>query len=569
MRSFREVRMSTVGITGVIASFLVSQALAQSNVSFTLEMGGDNHASAYKAGSRQYFTPGSTSDGQIFAPNSLATWAIRLGCGGVQQNGNGAGSTVKGVANFVFDLELHSGSEAGPPVTGPVFKSTINDGQNGDLLAAAAFAFSFNLISSGPGRVVDQSFGTPPAGGYTGGPLCGGVDGSADRLKSATYPTPEPGKLIGMGAGYNAWLASGTGKTTPGLGMNITAGITPDMAICEGQLDLTGLPMGTYVLKVIPAAGNNVLRGDLNLNQNQNSFATAADTTTGDTITFEIGNPLAGKATNPNPPHDSAGATPLITTSPVVLSWTAGSNSTGHDVYFGTTNPPPSVSTNQAGTTYNAGVLGTGHYYWRIDERNLEAAITTGDVWEFHVTAPAQITAWRTVLSHGASLPLALSSTSTTTEPRQGGVRLIEIDFDRECGLFDPFSPIMAVGSDSNSYPSTALSFVNADRTLRIEYASGLPDQLCYTIDLSGEIVGDYELGLPIGGDVNCTFRNLYGDANPMAGGIVTLSDVLCVKARVGTPVADSPWADLDRNGLIENADVMAAKSQLDHNVCP
>jgi hypothetical protein len=64
------------------------------------------------------------------------------------------------------------------------------------------------------------------------------------------------------------------------------------------------------------------------------------------------------------------------------LSWTAGSESESHDVYFGTTDPPPFVG-NQLGTTFDPGLMGRLQtYYWRIDEVNGNGT-TTGVVWSF------------------------------------------------------------------------------------------------------------------------------------------------------------------------------------------
>ena len=62
------------------------------------------------------------------------------------------------------------------------------------------------------------------------------------------------------------------------------------------------------------------------------------------------------------------------------LSWTAGSYATSHDVYFGTTNPPPFVQ-NQTGTTFNPVMAADTTYYWRIDE--VDGGTYTGDVWSF------------------------------------------------------------------------------------------------------------------------------------------------------------------------------------------
>jgi arylsulfatase A-like enzyme len=66
----------------------------------------------------------------------------------------------------------------------------------------------------------------------------------------------------------------------------------------------------------------------------------------------------------------------------LTLSWTSEFKATTHDVYFGTTNPPPYVA-NQETSEFDPGVLENGTtYYWRIDEKNANGT-TTGDVWSF------------------------------------------------------------------------------------------------------------------------------------------------------------------------------------------
>ncbi|MHC4642282.1 MAG: hypothetical protein ACYS32_11610, partial [Planctomycetota bacterium] len=66
----------------------------------------------------------------------------------------------------------------------------------------------------------------------------------------------------------------------------------------------------------------------------------------------------------------------------VDLSWTAGVGATSHDVYFGTSNPPPFLL-NQATTTFDPGTMAYGTtYYWRIDEVDAYGTIT-GTAWSF------------------------------------------------------------------------------------------------------------------------------------------------------------------------------------------
>ncbi len=64
------------------------------------------------------------------------------------------------------------------------------------------------------------------------------------------------------------------------------------------------------------------------------------------------------------------------------LSWAAGIGATSHDVYFGTSSPPPFAG-NQPGTSFDPGQMDRYRtYYWRIDEVNTHGT-TSGAVWSF------------------------------------------------------------------------------------------------------------------------------------------------------------------------------------------
>ena len=64
------------------------------------------------------------------------------------------------------------------------------------------------------------------------------------------------------------------------------------------------------------------------------------------------------------------------------LSWIPGRYAASHDVYFGTSSPPPFVC-NQTSKTFDPGIMVyRTKYYWRIDEVN-KWGKTTGVVWSF------------------------------------------------------------------------------------------------------------------------------------------------------------------------------------------
>lgn len=284
MRSFH-VKAGLTGFAVATLAVVAAQAFAASYVNYSLELGGDNHAAEWKAGQRVLMDRGSAANGQEFYNGEPLTWAVVLEAGGAhsQPGHDSDGYEVFGAANVVFNLELREGSENGPLVTSAQFASAINDGTNGDPTAASAFAISYNVGLATYGRLIDPR--------TSGGP----------RMEPIfTYPTAEPGKLIGQGSGYKEWNRTGTNtvKTAPGIGMvqmpdgsggHVAGlGVVP---VAEGQLDLSNLNLGTtYYLKVIPGNGNNVLRGDLNmlLSVDRPAFAVAANGTAGGSISFTV-----------------------------------------------------------------------------------------------------------------------------------------------------------------------------------------------------------------------------------------------------------------------------------------
>ena len=92
---------------------------------------------------------------------------------------------------------------------------------------------------------------------------------------------------------------------------------------------------------------------------------------------------LPSPAGNPNP---ADGATSVDLDAD--LSWKAGLGATSHDVYFGTSSPPPFIG-NQTDTIYDPGTMDYDTmYYWRIDEVGAYGT-TIGLAWSFTtITSP-------------------------------------------------------------------------------------------------------------------------------------------------------------------------------------
>jgi hypothetical protein len=83
----------------------------------------------------------------------------------------------------------------------------------------------------------------------------------------------------------------------------------------------------------------------------------------------------------PSPPNGASGVDPNVT-----LTWSA-SGATSYDVSFGTSSPPPLVSTGQTSSSFANGTLSDGTtYFWQVVAHNTSGA-TTGALWSF-TTAP-------------------------------------------------------------------------------------------------------------------------------------------------------------------------------------
>ena len=110
---------------------------------------------------------------------------------------------------------------------------------------------------------------------------------------------------------------------------------------------------------------------------------------------LDYGSTNSGKTTltavSPDPP---AVASILAPTDGAVdwlsgnIYWVSGAGAQSHNVYFGTTNPPPFIGNQPlASTNYKHGVVSAATtYYWRIDEVN-NFGTTAGVVWSFDVSA--------------------------------------------------------------------------------------------------------------------------------------------------------------------------------------
>ena len=248
-------------------------------------------------------------------------------------------------------------------------------------------------------------------------------------------------------------------------------------------------------------------------------------TVTGDVWSFTVRDQTT--AWNPDPVSGASGVA-----SDAILSWSSGTQTVSHDVYFGTTNPPAFIQNQPLGQeSYNPpGDFIKGQtYYWKIDEVN---GLDTyeGIVWDFTVVAGAANLSWDdggadhlwttsanwnpddvpglatdvSILNSGSGPLIDSTVTAVCTVIRQGGSGLTNT-FDMTGGSFTTSSDFI-LGESSGS---TAI--FNMD--------GGSVE--AYSIWVGN--VGDGELNMNAG-TINVTDEPLYVSKSSANTGIIRLN---------------------------------------------
>ena len=102
---------------------------------------------------------------------------------------------------------------------------------------------------------------------------------------------------------------------------------------------------------------------------------------TGDIWSFTT---VPGYATQPDPANDG-----LVVALDATLSWLPGPTAATHDVYFGTSSPPPFIGNQEESGFDPNGLEPKTTYYWQIDEIEADGTtIYTGDIWSFKTPRP-------------------------------------------------------------------------------------------------------------------------------------------------------------------------------------
>ncbi|WP_445454308.1 T9SS type A sorting domain-containing protein [Flavobacterium sp. 25HG05S-40] len=131
--------------------------------------------------------------------------------------------------------------------------------------------------------------------------------------------------------------------------------------------------------------------------------------------------------TSPTSPADASAACEGIATT---LSWPAAEGATGYDVVLDGT----PVSSNQAGLTFNAGILASGAHTWTVSPRNFVGAATGCPTWSFTTVAPPTAGA--------ISGPLAAITGTNYSYDSTGGSGFASLQWKSSLTLGGPYTTI-------------------------------------------------------------------------------------------------------------------------------
>lgn len=320
-----------IGMT-VIAMLLVAPAFGQTaKIEYFLQLGGSsNGLGLYTPGNEYSAYPNDPSETGPEVTDTL-NWAVR-----VQASGQHNGVDIWGVANVVWDLKLYKADN----VTGIGEDQTVGaDATVGNTGSSVQVPFGFSADAQTPGFFSSMDPGLAAAFARTfrvyngaglddgGSPIYSTIVDPADiadgpGLSRYTYPNTmsnsqaKSGTLVGMGAGYTKFdsrpcdpdIDPGCTNGPERSGVGLTSGSCFQLGdafsniIAEGQLRLTGLPPGRYILKLVPGKGNNILRGDTDaacedVILGNFAAAPAESNVVGDVVPFVIAGAIQGTLT--------------------------------------------------------------------------------------------------------------------------------------------------------------------------------------------------------------------------------------------------------------------------------
>ncbi len=180
-----------------------------------------------------------------------------------------------------------------------------------------------------------------------------------------------------------------------------------------------------------------------------------------------------------------------------------------------------------------------------------------------------QIVSAQSQADHGGSL-IALDLSGPDIEPRQSGVSDLLVSFDQvmDAATAEDSANLSIVGVNNPAPAVTATLTLDGPGTgLTIALSAALPDEDCYTIDLTGMTAGGVALD-PLSSSFSV--QALQGDID--RNGVVSTGDASIIKPHFGE-AADAANAvfDFDVNGIISTGDASLIKPLFGHATpgCP
>lgn len=224
--------------------------------------------------------------------------------------------------------------------------------------------------------------------------------------------------------------------------------------------------------------------------------------------------------------------------------------------------------------TGGAGLEPGDHYEFTF--QMMEQADLEYDYYAFDIDFPEhqlyaldvspKIREWRTMHDHGGpgSLDILIDTVAVgnawegpAAESRSGGIQIIEADFMSPVVLLDPEAVTVTDGVDD--YIPDSVELTDDDSILRITFAPGaLPDETCYTIDISGAIED-------LQSDAGCMIRALVGDVD--FNGVVDEDDVDAVNDNWGNADVTNAQFDVNLDGVINLDDMLFVLSLVENRV--
>ncbi len=168
-------------------------------------------------------------------------------------------------------------------------------------------------------------------------------------------------------------------------------------------------------------------------------------------------NSLPYEPSNPNPSNHATSVD--INTD---LGWTGGDpdgDPVTYDVYFGTGTPPPKVSSNQSGATYDPGTMNyLMTYHWRIVAWDNHDASKVGPLWDFTTTYipnnPPYIPNNPSPQNNSNNVTIASDLSWTGGDPDPGDT----VTYDVYFGTNNP-PPLIALGHTTATYDPGTLGY--------------------------------------------------------------------------------------------------------------